>query len=338
VILGAGDVVVNRLLPALFARDVFDRAHIFHNGIVRDAPILRKKNDAIKLSRIDETWIDRISPNAPVIIATPPAPRLALLQQAMRSGHRVIVEKPLTTDPKELVQYRALIPDTQNLFCLSYYALEKALAWSWLHRSETAWAEQLVPIGTEKIEEIRNEFLHLGAPEHLEISICEPFGAAPVGATPYWFENTQHGVWYDLGVHAVMMASLVFDWDEVNELKAIQPARDQFTIDSQSGSTRLKLVFGKNYSIENRRRTLVATYRSGRIFCDLDEAVATIEASNRTFKIQLNHGSRKYHTLAEHINRFLAGRADRTANARWDLLDTQINAVSQLNKLEKQLH
>ena len=334
VILGAGDVVMQRLLPALFNRKVFDNVHIFHTGIVRDSPVLDMQRQHISLSLMHNDWLDRIAPDSPIIIATPPAPRLGLTLQALNAGRRVVVEKPLTMAEPELPRFRQLLAQNAKLFGLSYYALEKALGWSWLNLGIADWRPYLVAPGDIPLERLRDEFLSLGEPESIEIDLCESIGGAPSEEAPFWFQHERFGVWFDMGVHVVMMMLIHSQKTKKYAIKASQLAADQYRIEGLSGATAIKINFGKAFADERCKRELTATFREGRVICNFDASETTLETSRlKKTTLRLALGNQKYHTLAKQINRFISSGALFSSNPRSDLMDIQIDAIQFLHDL-----
>lgn len=136
-IIGNGDVVKNRLLPAIIRycnyTEQFMPIAIFdvcssNNNIIYD------KFCSIHYLNIENNEKDVY--NAKIVwIATPTYAHYNYLGQIIHTNKFIVIEKPITIYQQELNVIRALREHTwDKVFCLSYYYLEKALPLSYLYK------------------------------------------------------------------------------------------------------------------------------------------------------------------------------------------------------------
>lgn len=143
-IIGAGDVVANRMIPALLHStmpfgsehlNVFtigDRNDLI--GKIEDQGVCTKYYDMCDLEKSERKIVSSvIASGAPVIIATPSEYHFKYVTAFNRQGIRFAVEKPLSNLRQEIkVFIESKESFENNMFALSYYGLEKALPLTYL--------------------------------------------------------------------------------------------------------------------------------------------------------------------------------------------------------------
>lgn len=148
IIIGAGDVVQNRLFPALV-----NSPHLQSNNIrifAKDAnPELELefakqrelhpdcKGLPEKVEPIDNLPAGELESPTIVWIATPSDAHFEYVERFSKNATLLVVEKPMTNNLSDLEKYEQYIqtPEMNKTFFLSYYLLEKALPLAYLKSS-----------------------------------------------------------------------------------------------------------------------------------------------------------------------------------------------------------
>ena len=153
VIVGAGDVVQKRLLPAIVADRNKTRDSKNESRLIQLSDIGTGNNSGIRIYLYDKKPIgDIMSYKVESVqemfqrnwdkkhtigwIATPSDTHLSYLVDMLWMMDYVVIEKPLVGSWKEMEAiHKILLSDDRNrIFCLSYYVLEKALSLVFLRR------------------------------------------------------------------------------------------------------------------------------------------------------------------------------------------------------------
>jgi len=144
-IVGAGDVVENRMLPALLegpGKTSASHIQVFTLG-PGDAPSSHIASRGVALHLVGDETAPRkaeeriiakvIASGAPAIIATPSFAHFRYVTALNSKGIRFAVEKPLSTLAQDIKVFRdAGDRFKERMFALSYYGLEKALPLTYL--------------------------------------------------------------------------------------------------------------------------------------------------------------------------------------------------------------
>ena len=184
IILGAGNVVKYRLLPAIIQRmDRLDekkvgKVHIFTleriddlsnswGFPVRHTAFLPEKTEEIyqliensKKTKRRIAWIE-----------TPSDTHLYYLNMLQDKVDFIVVEKPIVSSINDLIQLKTIISSERrkNIFFLSYYCLEKALPLSFLKRPNSFYLSYL----EGDIAEYYQTFLESGPISRIEMETVE---------------------------------------------------------------------------------------------------------------------------------------------------------------------
>ncbi len=227
IIVGAGDVVRKRFLPALLKRmadpangrggniDIFD---LKVTGPVKELldEESRKRWDAANLPEDAQvgsiysligtkfTSDDRI-----VWICTPSDTHWYYLDMLQTGFDYIAVEKPITSNRDELVFFKeyAAGPNRSRTFFLSYYLLDKALPLTFLCRPRALYLKYLK--GDEEFYQSYLESSGSGV-ARFEMSILEGEDNRPIPQNGQWIETFLHNC-----LIASMFAGLPSSWSDV---------------------------------------------------------------------------------------------------------------------------
>ena len=153
VIVGAGDVVQKRLLPAIVADRNKTRDSKNESRLIQLGDVSTGNNSGIRIYVYDKKPVGdimsyKVEPVQEMFqkdwdkkhtigwIATPSDTHLSYLVDMLWMMDYVVIEKPLVGSLKEMEAiHKILLSDDRNrIFCLSYYVLEKALSLVFLRR------------------------------------------------------------------------------------------------------------------------------------------------------------------------------------------------------------
>lgn len=329
VIIGAGDVVAKRMLPAILASNITQKILVFHNGINE---VESGSDPRVEVRACDATALTEFlrANRHPVIVATPPEPRMAIARLVRQAGVPVVLEKPLVANRTSLGEARALGRDHQ-LFALSYYVQEKAIAWTWLCTGTPVFGTRLVSSGGEDIAAMAAHVSRLGRLRRLAIRIQE--GHAHVGPADReaWYAQTPNGLWLDLGVHALSLAMLgAMRETGRSDLRIAQAGTamcpDQFRCAGHFAHAEFEARFGKNFSDSDTCRRLDARFDFGELSCDLDTASCTLVHDDGTYVEWRPVDAGRYRLLIAAVGDFLRDGGWR--GPRSDLIELQCDALA----------
>ncbi len=339
IIIGAGDVVAKRLLPALLSANFADNYLILHNG-KNDTKRYERDYPQIVSSEMRPAKIEKCLMNsAPtaVFVATPPGPRPILCEAALSVGHLVIAEKPLAVTKEGIATFRAMGEDANRLFALSYYALEKALPWTSLHAPCTQRDELLkLPPGIS-MDQIRAARHRMGPLQNLNINICEGMEHEASSGERYWYQDDPHGVWFDMGVHVLMLA--IISGVKPDTLRGVgirNLSSGQYELKYSKEGVQFTSRFGKHFQQIELDRSLSATFLNGTAQCDFNLANCSLVNSQNDF-VEFSNALRapKYGILVRQIVDFIEAGGWGSISDRRDLFTTQIEALTLLLELNK---
>lgn len=335
-VVGAGDVVAKRLLPAIEASRLAGRVIIMHDGVCDVSSRKDGYTTLIDLNSMGtaaaEWTTSYFSSNVhPVIVATPPSARAYYLHASLKGAGLVIAEKPLYMNDHQRHEFPSDHADLRRIFALSYYTQEKAAAWSWLQNPIGLQERFLIFENGCSAGDARELFASLGQLEAVEVAICEGAAHPSHAHRRFWFETIPEGIWFDMGVH---IFSLLFALSSDVRLTSVEGSSDfcQFAIEGTiANGVPFRCEFGKGFNDRVERRFLVASYSNGRVTCDVNSCSCTIEHSrlgNAT--ISSRYGSQRYRTIIEQVREFILKGGWPQPENRLDTLTWQQQALDLL--------
>lgn len=135
-ILGAGDVVIHRLLPALSrARSRWPIGPITLHDIGMGAPLPETSGARLMGHPTSLSAAEAAAEADLVFICTPPDQHVFYVDFFLDRHTHVVCEKPISSSREEIFSLDRFVGRQDRLFCLSYYTLEKAAPYSYfLHQ------------------------------------------------------------------------------------------------------------------------------------------------------------------------------------------------------------
>lgn len=310
-IIGCGDVVQNRLYPALLRSESAESVDVYDlEGSQK--PIYCKcfpteddicKDITQKLDRSGIVWVE-----------TPSYAHVGYVEKLLRSkASLIVVEKPIAVSPGDLDRIEALTKDekTRNrLFFLSYYVLEKALPLYYFEHANTAYAKYL---NIADRDVLQNRRALLGALEQVEVDIIE--GA---DSRDWVFDPANGGQKLETFIHNMLIASIFCgypqDWKDV-DFKQSAPQEDicHVSLTARRDNTRIVLNMMKNAPETQQRRGAKLTYTHGAVEADFDAKTLTVHFDQLDLDTGLcvkQEYIDKYHIVVDLAKRVSQGSCD----------------------------
>jgi predicted dehydrogenase len=330
-IVGAGDVVAKRIVPAILELGLAAEVLVLHDGICE---IVGDAGGRVRVAEVrDRHALDALlrANRDPVLVATPPGPRMAIAASARAAGVPVILEKPLVATREALGAARRLGADPQ-VFALSYYVQEKALGWTWLCTRTPGLASWLNPDDGDHLVRAAAIADALGPLRALDIRIKEGVERSGHAHRSPWYAQVEHGVWLDMGVHVVSLAMLAALRETGTTALDIVPGRasdreDQIGIAGDAAGFAFAGRFGKNFADAEKERWLEARFDNGAFRCDFETGACVLtHRDGRRETLTVLHGDARYRTMMAQAGEFL--RSGGWSDRRGDLVDLQCDALA----------
>lgn len=277
-IIGYGDVVKNRLLPAL--NRIFNkknRIEIFTNDFEN------KRLRVYKISDI-KNEVKNIIKSKVIFISTPSFSHFEYLEKLYTHNCFIVMEKPITTIKSELniiksLKSRGLL---HNVFFLSYYQLEKSLPLTYL-LNPSSFYEDYLNINTSKAKLFTN-FENLGKLNEISVYLVEG------NDNREWVEQDENGGHLlETFLHNIVIASQFTDspsqWKNIEW--SIQNPSDSkskeniIMLDAISSETKIHLLMAKNIKKDKCYRGAKLLYEHGYIFANFDNKKLELVIDNK---------------------------------------------------------
>lgn len=308
-IVGAGDVVANRLVPALVGPPgLVPAARVrVHTIGAADSFVERLRRLGVHVQVHDHAGsraanqqdiiAGLVADACPVIVATPSDSHWVYVDAVTKVGLRCVVEKPLTSVPGEVRILRRRLGELRHLvFALSYYGLEKALPLSYCLAQNDRFARFLDidvaagngsrPAGSERT--LHQMVAELGAPRSLRVDLIEGAERSPSGAQRAWTERP-NGLAFETLIHPLIVAqkfakhvaASLAEFHPVTRAgsyrEAATPGATTFLrLDGQIGSASVALTTGKYADASSQRRRGEACFANGTLAFDFDAMTADL--------------------------------------------------------------
>lgn len=352
-VLGSGDVVRHRLLPALLSTCAGGELPIRELTSIRlisadPAPPPLPTHATLDVSWGSLTSIARgneLKSADAVIVATPSFVHVPYLRQVAAAGLLMAMEKPLTCLPHELPMVEELAHSGAfgRVFCLSYYVLEKALPLLCLfeQRSKRRTFLPFITFESAGGEPLSNDDLIAldvtqvsGRLRHIRVVLQE----GPTGEGRAWSDLRQHGgQLLETFLHAALMADRIAgpctSWDGAWKHRW-HPTRPEAgpvwsSFRGRNGSVSLQLDAGKYLPDAQCRREAELVFEHGRILCDFGQRSLTLESPSLSLRGGIRAGWSNYQIQMRLFERFLAA-GGMAAVPRYDGFDGQIRVLQWL--------
>lgn len=272
-IIGCGDVVTERLYPAIkectFANDI----NVFDLKETENEYCTNLESSDEICSMIDIS----LTENDIIWIETPSNEHISYLNRFIDSKAKLIVlEKPITVKRDELQTVEELIKDSEKrnkIFFLSYYALEKALPLYYLtHLNKNH--EKYLDIDDAVL--VNNWRFSLGALKSTKIHICEGDDNRD-----WVYREENGGQLLETFLHNVLIATLLCgkpqNWTDVKYDEVMGDNNVcEISLTAKSGRTDIDLYLKKNAAENELCRYAEFTFANGNITVDFDAKSAKI--------------------------------------------------------------
>ncbi len=236
-IVGAGDVVEKKMLPALLkegTRLTPEHLSIYTLIDERNVPDHRDYSGVRVDSLESESEIIKrlLESDAPTIIATPSEHHFSYMSSLQRAGMRFAVEKPISILPAEIDAILTEIDRfSASIFSLSYYGLEKALPVSYVLAPNYHFEGFLTISGDSLTGQDKptlrfdcSAYLEeLGPLRSLQVDLLEGVARSPTAEARAWTEiSGTRGLAFETMIHPLIVLSKFLRQQEVS-LQAFQP-------------------------------------------------------------------------------------------------------------------
>lgn len=210
-IIGNGDVVKNRLLPALMSRAEKEQKYL--PLLIMDVEGKKYKSrrgycDISYKNLNDKDSFKEIINSDIIWIASPPFSHYSYLDEFQFSDKMIVVEKPLTIFRKELDAINKMrLQSWEKVFCLSYYYQEKALPITFLYSPKNFY-NKYIELSCSR-EETLASFEKAGSVKKIELYLNEESESRP------WLSDERYGgQYFETFLHLVVISMTILGEDE----------------------------------------------------------------------------------------------------------------------------
>ncbi|GLY00599.1 hypothetical protein Acsp01_09780 [Actinoplanes sp. NBRC 101535] len=354
IIIGAGDVTINRTLPALLSLG-YDRDDIVVATVEQtsesDRAAIARRAARLVVASPDTVLQTSLRDRSPTIIASPTYAHFRQLVTLSGAGVRFAVEKPITWSRAERDILRAEPGLMSNGFALSYYTLEKALPLTYLMNPLPAYRGFLTSEPGSLLDSIELATVRerLGRLESVDVELLEGRSRSPVGDSRLWTElpGTLRP-FVETTVHPLLVIRHVVGpgeptWtgcsigrytpraDEIRAATGQEIAPTWIVAEGVTRDIRLRFSVGKYVPDSLATRRAVFAFARGTIACDFDARSATITTDgglHGTITIDENAAGGRYRkNYAVLMSMFIDFSLNGWGPVRFDDFQRQLDAL-----------
>lgn len=205
-VIGCGNIVRNRLLPALRRLKTDNSVVVFDRAFTAASRPSDTQNKHVRVSflPIDHEFDKMVLSSCVVWIATPSYAHISYLSRFAADVQFLVLEKPVTSIKSEFETAKRLIDKFRpKIFCLSYYYLEKALPLTFLYHPLFFYEKYLDFHGADR-EQLLVAFSNLGKVRRIELCLLE--GEDSRG----WLTDMQYGGQFlETFIHLAMITRMI---------------------------------------------------------------------------------------------------------------------------------
>ncbi len=327
-IIGNGDVVVNRLYPALLDAGISENEiRILDLGEEQDStPHCRLFPTEAALTQALCRMVDDKSI---VFIATPTGDHVRYLKALLKSKAGLIaMEKPIACTEEDLDYVSSLFDDSETrsrIFFLSYYILEKALPLQYLTTNNTHYLKYL---DVEDPGALHNWRLRLGPLKSASVTIAEGED------TREWvYREENGGQLLETFLHNVLVASLLCgspaEWRDVKLTESRKSNTLHIDLSATVDHTAITLHMAKNAPPAEQKREASFLFGGGSIhadfdkrsirvyFADIDRSISVATKDCYAVKYRIQTELVKASALEEHTASEVDGLKHQIATLKW---------------------
>ena len=364
-VIGAGDVAVHRLLPAM--RKAMGQSAFEANVAIASIEDPARPAEATSFNIVERKDTEAILSDARVsagaaIIATPSDRHMVYLKPLIEGGLRVVCEKPLSSVRAEIDELNARRASYREcVFALSYYVLEKALPLTFLlegnrahqpyltvKRTDTVGTKELV--GDEALDEIQSMRGALGAVTQISISLIEGVERSPTAGKRSWTE-APGGLMYETMIHPLLLmvkaqrALAPNRWGGVSAcLHAFNPTRTRgrsteankprattflrLRQAAAQGAPEIDLIVSKYAPDASKQRRCVIKCDKGEIECDFGTKTLVAKITGQAWTLAIAVKDEYAGNYAVQTALALRFIKDGWTSSRYDDFDDQIDVLT----------
>ena len=301
-IIGNGDVVKERLMPAVFKRAVnsekFIKIGVF--DIKKSQNDVKNKFYEVTYHKVEES--KDLFNSEIAWIATPSFAHYTYLGELIYQNKFIVVEKPITIFQQELNLINKLRKNSwDNVFCLSYYYLEKSLPLSYLY-NPLKFYDHYLEFSISR-EEILTEMESCGRIQKIELYLNEEKDDRQ------WLRNESYGGHYfETFIHLVVVTMSVIDSDDslivdqwmIGDCKQSTGGLIKCMAHTASG-IEVYLEMGK---FVTKKRNGIIHYENAKIAVDFDERKLSYSSSKgKPFEIAVDKKYDRYDVQLDMVYR-----------------------------------
>lgn len=306
-IIGNGDVVKNRLYPAL-SKSIRENERITIYDI---APAGTGNDKKINLFKNSEDLLrslkQHVSLKSVVWVACPTSYHVDYLEELIKGKTQLIVmEKPICNTKADLDRVKVLLTDNEKrnrIFFQSYYVLEKALPLYMIADYNEIYAKYL---DIENRAIITDALMKLGAVVSVNVSIVEK-----EDARDWTFKNG--GQIFETFIHNVLIAALFVGrpsgWSNVDLSENTTGNMCDISLKADYNGASINLLLKKGATEVSRGAEIL--FENGKITADFSTESATVSFYNirRSLTVSVKDGyiKQRYSILSDLIMRVTEG-------------------------------
>ena len=322
-VLGYGEVVKGRLLQAIATYS--GREKEYKNVVIYDYGF--SENDDSKKVKIPsnldlhkyelkvndkdemELFHKRVLASNILWIATPPISHLQYVESYYNKLKMIVVEKPITVFRNELDLFRMIHSKVNNIFCLSYYYLEKALPLTYLYRP-LCFYEEYLNISDDNRKSIIPSLYQLGQLKSISFYIHEK---AETEGRKWTYDEQTGGQLFETFIHLLVLARLVLGEQLPHHTlrwKDNHKTSDRITQITATGNikgVKILLEMKKELPESEIKRGCELIYQKGKINVDFENIQLKMASEQQEFELELdkNYKNTKYSIQLDMVSRCL---------------------------------
>jgi len=338
-IVGAGDVVLNRTLPAMLKNS---NAHKLSIYSIEKLTNKYEPENATFIKIIDtKSTLESIRKCNIAWIATPSDTHLFYMEKLIKNNDFIVVEKPITVIPAELKAIDAIVNsiDRERVFFLSYYMLEKALPLVYL-ANQNEFYRKYLSITCSDVE-LQNTLLNLGKLKAINSHIIEG-----LDARAWIHKEDSGGQLLDTMIHNVLITSKfvghlgLWDkcWLEQGDFSECEGYKSPnfINLKGQASGVEIDLIVSKNPKVEHTlHKGAALVYENGEITADFTKQNVIIKTNNTNQFIEISIKEGYMGKYDVQVDMALSCFKDSINPGQIDGLHNQLETIKELLYLRK---
>ena len=279
-IIGNGDVVKKRLLPAISFLSNELKQFMLISVSDRKSSALKENNPNPDNSYVhfsylnckDSNHLKAIINSEIIWIATPSYTHYSYIEKYRSKVKLLVVEKPIVIFERELEIVRQLINNSDNIFCLSYYYLEKALPFVYLQHPLNFY-DKYLELSLSR-EAILSVFSQIGSLKRISLHLCEGQDNRD------WLQREGFGgQYFETFIHLVVLAFTALDNDDTIladnwSIKDNNNVPGSYILCKGTSNKGVSILLEMGKFME-RNRTGILEYENGTLSLDFDKRSVT---------------------------------------------------------------